>query len=315
MTELIQTVQLQEIGDALIELFDLTLPSGTTIYLHNGLKQGDEALAFPNKAGTAVNEYIAIPIEMEGIEFKSDGPMNRPALSMANVPVLARQISSKEDTMLDILQAEGISNNEDLLNTTVNYRRTLQKYLSASAGAAATVPVEFPTQRYIIDRVEGESNIIVSFELASPLDIEGTEIPYRQVIGKYCNWEYQGSSRGRGGGCTWAKNSRNRFYNIDDQLIDTTGVNEWNSGTAYPTVPTRIKRTVNDFVQIFESVRPVPAGATPETNPAYWKRIDLCGKLLQSCKIRFQGGNADPSTLNTNIPLPFGGFPGTKKFR
>lgn len=315
MSELIQTVQLQTIGDALIELFELTLPSGTTVYLHNGLKQGDEALAFSNKAGTVVNEYTAIPIEMDGIEFKSDGPLGRPSLSMANVPILTRQISSKEDTMYDILQEEGVEGNEDLLNTKVVYRRTLQKYLSSSAGATPSVPIEFPSQTYVIDRVAGESNIIVNFELASPIDIEAAQLPYRQIIGKYCSWEYQGQSLGRGGGCNWSLDGRGRFFDSSDSAIDMTSVAEYVSTQTY-SINGRVKtiETDNGLVQVWEALRSVPISKDPRTSRAYWKRIDLCGKLMNSCKIRFQGNN-DNAILNTNIPLPFGGFPGTKKFR
>jgi phage-related protein len=75
------------------------------------------------------------------------------------------------------------------------------------------------------------------------------------------------------------------------------------------------------------------AGIEPGTNEQAWTRGDICGKLLKSCKIRYQAlpaingsgshahgtnYNADaiPSNShNNNIPLPFGGFPGTRKFR
>lgn len=62
----------------------------------------------------------------------------------------------------------------------------------------------------------------------------------------------------------------------------------------------------------------------PEAGAAFWVRADFCGKLLQSCKIRYQavgattatGNNFIPSTeLSTKAILPFGAFPGTRKFR
>ena len=62
----------------------------------------------------------------------------------------------------------------------------------------------------------------------------------------------------------------------------------------------------------------------PEVGSSHWERADVCGKLLESCKIRYQviGRNNNqgfgfmPSTnLNTNAVLPFGGFPGSRKFR
>ena len=70
------------------------------------------------------------------------------------------------------------------------------------------------------------------------------------------------------------------------------------------------------------------SGITPGTNESVWTRGDVCGKLLKSCKIRYQGiplaneddgsyaADAIPSPqTDTNVPLPFGAFPGTRKFR
>lgn len=73
------------------------------------------------------------------------------------------------------------------------------------------------------------------------------------------------------------------------------------------------------------------SGIEPGTRESVWTRGDTCGKLLKSCKIRYQGmplknkngsvtgnysvdGLASP-VVDTNIPLPFGAFPGTRKFR
>ena len=68
------------------------------------------------------------------------------------------------------------------------------------------------------------------------------------------------------------------------------------------------------------------ANFAPGSAPTYWTAGDVCGKLLSSCKSRYQvmetassgtGNNAQPkvSSFNTTIILPFGGFPGTRKFR
>ena len=49
MTDLIDTVQLQEIDDAYVELFDVTLPSGVKVYIFNGLDDGSTNIYFPSK--------------------------------------------------------------------------------------------------------------------------------------------------------------------------------------------------------------------------------------------------------------------------
>lgn len=66
---------------------------------------------------------------------------------------------------------------------------------------------------------------------------------------------------------------------------------------------------------------------TPGNAPTYWAPGDVCGKLLTSCKVRYQAvensltedlGNsaiAKVGSTDTSKALPFGGFPGTRKFR
>ena len=101
--------------------------------------------------------------------------------------------------------------------------------------------------------------------------------------------------------------------------------------------------------EVYKAVKPsghpsdTSQAKDPETNPAFWVRADVCGKLLSSCKARYQvdlrapftqinpttnatevtglitaGGvkHAIPTVFfNNQISLPFGGFPGTRSFR
>lgn len=104
------------------------------------------------------------------------------------------------------------------------------------------------------------------------------------------------------------------------QVVRTYTV--YSASTAY-TVDAADPRK-NSYVQhantIWRAVR-ASTGITPGTNESVWTRGDACGKLLKSCKIRYQGmpilnGVSVPSPVyNTNIPLPFGAFPGTRNFR
>ena len=63
-TDLIDTVQLQsQSGDALVELFDITLPSGTTVYIFNGLDDGTNNIYFPDKTlDTDSSTYLQMSI-------------------------------------------------------------------------------------------------------------------------------------------------------------------------------------------------------------------------------------------------------------
>ena len=332
MSELIESVQTQDPGSALIELFELDLGS-TVVYMHSGVEEDLTTIEFRDKLFPyTVREYIAFPIMMDGIEASSDGASNRPSLSVANV------LSSFSDSL-------GGLSNEDLVGKTIVRRQTLKKYLVGELGGNTTPPVEFPSKKYILDRVSSENSVAVTFELSAPFDLSGITIPRRTLVGKYCSWIYQGHFGGVGGGCTWALNSEiqtanasggvnthKAFFTQDDEPIvpeadvaattalGHTGVKgyvTWDENDSY---------VVDNFVLHSDTVWKcvlANTGNTPEANSRYWLRGDVCGKKLSSCKARFQfrpnsfaSSNSIPSVEKlTNQPLPFGAFSGSKKFR
>ena len=328
MTDLIDTVQLQEIDDAYVELFDVTLPSGAKVYIFNGLDDGTANIYFPEKTIDSstntylLKEYFALPISIDGVEINGAGASPRPSLRVANIPTLTRSISNDEDgtndeeTLYSILVDEGLYKNENLLNTRIDYRRTLLSNVYNSGDSnPSSAPVEFPSQTYIIDRVSSEDSIMVEFELASPIDVEGVKVPGRVVIGRYCVWRYQGGTLNNEGGCNWPLSGNGRFFNEKDELItrSISSIATWSNTNTY-SADDRVKTTGDGHTQIWEALRAVPANKNPITNPSYWKRLDVCSKTLTGCKKRFQGNNSD-DTLNTAVSLPFGGFPGSRKFK
>ena len=336
--ELIGSSLVQEVGDNLIHLFELTLPAPylSTLYFHDGLND-NKNIYFANKEGSALNEYIAMPIAIDGIETKVGGGSNRPTLNMANIPVIGRTIANNSDGINDeinieqVLSDQGLASVQDFLYSTLVYRCTLLKYTKLATDTPM-LPIEYPSHTYTVDRVSNEMSAIVQFELATPADLDRVTLPNRRVVGRYCSWEYQGALYNRGG-CTVPKNSFGMFFDEDDKLItaNITGSNApavWNNGSSYSS-GARVRRLLNGQWRIFEAVRAVPANKEPNDNPYYWKRIDVCGKRIRSCKLRFHGiqstMSSNESTLIGTIPdstyletsksLPFGGFPGSKKFK
>jgi len=326
MPDLIDTVQLQEIDDAYVELFDVTLPSGAKVYIFNGLDDGTNNIYFPQKTISGgvypLKEYFALPIGIDGVEINGAGASPRPSLRVANIPTLTRSISNNEDgtndeeTLYSILADEGLLKNEDLLNTRIEYRRTLlsNTYTSSDSNPSSS-PVEFPSQTYIVDRVSSEDNIMVEFELASPIDVEGVKLPGRYVIGRYCVWRYQGGTLNNEGGCNWPLDGNGRFFNENDELItrSISSISTWSSSATYDE-DDKVKTITDGHTQIWEALRDVPANKNPANSPSYWKRLDVCSKTLTGCKKRFQGNNTN-AELNTSLSLPFGGFPGARKFK
>jgi lambda family phage minor tail protein L len=369
MTTLIDAVQKQEPGSGLVELFELELSSSSTLYLSATVEADITTVQFREKiAPYDPNVYSAIPIEMKGIERKTDGAAARPSLTVANI------LSTFRDAI-------GGLTNKDLIGKRLIRRTTLQKYLVGEDDDTGTSapPIEFPTEKFIIDRIAGENKLSITFELAAASDLEGIKLPNRMVVGKYCSWEYQGAISNSRGGCVWAPNSKvlvsgteyKAYFNIKDEPIVSAsltytaysastayGENSWvtHAGAAWrsnslshtgntpvygSTYWTRAwpytvynaskadyayDKDVPTYVEhgdtIWRTVRATtPAGQTPAVGSNYWVRGDLCGKILASCKCRFQ---FQPDSNNNNLPsvdkntekiLPFGGFPGSEKYR
>ena len=388
MTDLLKAVQTQEPGSDLVELIELEFSDSTTLYFHSGIgTDGVTELQFRDKTTPyTARTYTAIPIELKGVDKLSEGAASRPTLTVANVLATFRT-------------AIGNVSNKDLIGKRVVRRQTLKKYLaddgSGYAGAGdASPPIEFPTDKFIIDRIASENKISISFELASVMDLEGVVLPNRIVVGKYCNWQYQGAGAPTWkGGCRWGKNSKVRigttlykaYFNVDNEPIllysdVTTNIGTlWSSVTEYgpdnwvytvPAVgfkdywrsnatttnsePTNSNenwqrvRTYTAWTSSSYTYKTVISGVedpnflhqyvesgdtiwrliknstnnTPETGSEYWVRGDLCGKVLDSCKCRFQFQPEEDNSetfasyqKDTSKTLPFGGFPGSEKYR
>ena len=389
MTDIIDTVQLLDVGEGLVELFDITLPNyenneeAGNYHLFNAEQDGPTQVSF-NQV-----EYLAIPIQITGIEIASSGAIARPTLTIANIPSLTGGVSNSETTLdlirrggksfeisgatqadpvvittsanhtlidgdkieitgitgmtelndktfyIDVLSTttfalyttsdlstseDGTSHtayssggtlttqggeldvnferNEDLIGTKVVYRQTFASKLNK----VGTSETEFPPQTYYVDRIASENNIFVVFELASPLDLEKAKVPARNVIGQYCGWRYQGVIEGYGGGCLWSYNEdQHRFFRDDDTALpDISTIDPWATGDSYNAGD--LLKTVDattDQIQIWEAIF-ANSGKDPLYYKKYWKRVDLCGKTLNSCKIRFQGYSKIVSSITAS---------------
>jgi len=100
----------------------------------------------------------------------------------------------------------------------------------------------------------------------------------------------------------------------------------WASGTTYYTYT---NDKLNDIVTYTSGgktyawkVKQTNTGNAPGFN-SYWKRADECGKTLTSCGKRFgynpitynSSSSRPKASINTNVVLPFGAFPGSKNFK
>jgi lambda family phage minor tail protein L len=345
MTELIEVVQKQDPGSELVTLFELAF-NDLTLYFHPGLNDNEDLdnLYFEDVEDPwKIRKYVPFPIEMTGVEYNADGATNRPSVTIANV-------TTQFSTLVG-------ATNEDLIGQIITVRQTLKSYLededaynNGGAGLGnGTAPIEFPKKKFIIDRVAGETNLAVTFELSSPYDLQGIKLPNRQVIGKYCSWIYKGQVEGKGGGCTWKGEKeyptgsgdtmathKAYFTDENDPLVtpaQLTAMNNSHPGAkSYTTWTTATSYNTGSGTQYVEHSNTVwklllthtsALDKAPKANSKYWIRAEVCGKQLSSCKCRFQftpysyaTPNSHPTTAkNTSEALPFGAFPGSQKFR
>lgn len=130
--------------------------------------------------------FEPMPLEVSGLEMRSDGKASAPTFSMANniggiqnaVSALCLQFSDFAGAKLKVIT-------------------TLAKYLDAENFSAgnSTASNEAKEQLWYIEQKTSENASAVTFELSNPIDFEGLKIPVRQ-ISNYCHWCAMGNFRG-----------------------------------------------------------------------------------------------------------------------
>ena len=239
---------------AVIDLFEveLTLEQNgvkDTLRYHAGKNGLTEELKFGQKT------YTAVPIEVDGFDFASNGSLPRPTMRVANV-------NNAITSLILVLRAD----EGGPLGAKVRRIRTFAKFIDttnfnqnppfASEGDVTEIFVtqnnnSFTMQStrdtadsdakivetWYIDRISSENQQFVEFELAPRLDLVNLPLP-RRTIEEFCPWQYRGERE-----CPYPKTGGNCFT-IDDNLIET--------GTQ-----------------------------------ADKERLDVCGKRVSSCQARF----------------------------
>lgn len=165
-----------------IELFvlDLSLFSQGSVYFHAGTNSLQQRLTWQGKT------YEAFPIQVEGFEFNGNGQIPRPKLKVANV-------TGAITAMVLIYQ--------DLVGAKITRKRTLAKYLDAvnfpgGVNPTADPTAEFADDIYYVDRKSRETRDVIEFELAASFDLEGVNLPRRQIVQNVCPWRYRSSECG-----------------------------------------------------------------------------------------------------------------------
>jgi lambda family phage minor tail protein L len=279
------------------------------------------------------NSYYASAIEVEGFEANLNGRLPRPKITASN----------KDYVISNILR-----DYSDFRNGKFVRVKVFLKHLDAANFEDSQNPFGTPNsymyiskEKYLISQKIMENKHLVQFELITPFDLQSLETSSRGIYGRYCFWQY------RGMGCNYqgdvickeddsefiaAPNSRikneggalvlsdmtatiqkflwieNKPYSAGDVVclynVDLNGVKD-------PPVTWFVCRTphTSDISKI------------PNKNIQLWDK-DGCSKTISACKKRFlldsfvasKYTSYNDSAVGGKI-LPFGGFPGTDKFR
>jgi lambda family phage minor tail protein L len=193
--------ELQKLApSSVIELFqlDATNFGGEIYYFHAGTNGLKDELVWQN------NTYFPFPIKINGFEFSGKGQLPRPTMSVSNVTSIITTLVLEFD---------------DLLGAKITRKRTMAKYLDAVNFAGGVNPnadstAEFPDDVYFIERKVNENRESVEFELAASFDVEGVQLPRRQIIQNICPWKYRGAECGYAG---------TAYFDINDVSVPVIG--------------------------------------------------------------------------------------------
>lgn len=197
------TAEIQQLSpSARIELFQLDATNlGLDIYYFHS---GTNALA--SNVVWQGQEYVKYPISVTGFELITNSQLPRPKLQVSNV---LGTISAL------LLSGSG----KDLQGAKLTRKRTLLKFLDAVNFPGGTNPDADPTAGfeddvYFVDQKTSENYQMVELELAAALDLQGVQLPGRQIIQNICPWKYRGTE------CSYTGTT---YFDINDNSVPTSG--------------------------------------------------------------------------------------------
>ena len=131
------------------------------------------------------NIYQRMPISADGFQWDGVGTAPRPTLSLA----------AKDLVFLSL-----VINTQDLVGCPVRRIRTFRKYLDD--GASPNPGAHYPIDYFVVEKKTSQKGRRLGFELSTPMDQQGKQIPARQVIRDTCmnrfrywangQWNYDG---------------------------------------------------------------------------------------------------------------------------
>lgn len=179
--------------DGVVELFELDLrdleavdtASQERYYFTNQVLPNGRKIKWRQTdtvGSTATVTYEPLPIAATNFERTTKGQIPTPELTVSNI------FGAWSELVEDL---------DDLIGARIVRRRTLFKHLVGQS--SENLNSYFPSDIFYIERKIREDNVSITFQLASPLDLEGLQLPKRVVTQNYCVWKYRGAECGYSG--------------------------------------------------------------------------------------------------------------------
>lgn len=147
-------------------------------------------------------EYSCWPYQLTGADLDGSGSAPTPTLEVSNLDGVV-------SSLCILLQ--------NLFGAEVTERTTFEQYLDGASDADPEM--EF-TQTWYISRKSNETRKSVSFELSSPADLTGQQLPKR-LIHSMCHWALNGGYRGPDCGYTGTNYFTDEGKPTDDPAKDS----------------------------------------------------------------------------------------------
>lgn len=197
--------------DGMITLYELdaTKLGAGVLRFHGHISQEDGTREIIWQGQT----YTPIPLEVSGLEIRSDGKASAPTLSIAN------NLNGIQGAISAYCYAF-----KDFAGATLRVITTLAKYLDAANFATGNPNAsdENKTQIWYIEQKTSENAQGVTFELSNPIDFEGLKIPVRTIT-SYCHWAACGNYRGEECGYTGLAMFNEQDEAVDNPALDRCG--------------------------------------------------------------------------------------------
>lgn len=148
--------------------------------------------------------YSCWPYEFDGIEQDGTGSSPTPTLRVSNFD---SYVSSLCFQLQNLFKAE------------VTEYTTFQPYLDGEEDAD---PTQYFSQTWYISRKSEENGEVVAWDLSSPADVTGQQLPKR-LITSMCHWALNGAYRGPDCGYTGTKYFTEKGEPTDNPALDVCG--------------------------------------------------------------------------------------------